>query len=86
VRCGCSVHGVIVEVYLPVGACCLVHVVWRYPGNVYVADVYSVGCWPVWVSVFAAGLNFLYKGSLYVSLFDIMCGEVPQTLNVVVLS
>jgi hypothetical protein len=30
-----------------VGACCLVHVVWRYPGGVYLAEVFSVGCWPV---------------------------------------
>jgi hypothetical protein len=45
------VHGVYVEVYLLVGACCLVHVAWRYPAGVYVADVFSVGCWPVLVSV-----------------------------------
>jgi hypothetical protein len=32
----------------------------------------------------AASLNFLYKVSLYVCLSDIMCGEVPQALNVVV--
>jgi uncharacterized membrane protein YoaT (DUF817 family) len=21
---------------------------WRYPGGVYVVDVFSVGCWPYW--------------------------------------
>jgi hypothetical protein len=67
-----------------VGACCLVHIVWRYPGGVYVADVFSVGCWTVLVSVLSASLKFLYKVSLYVCLSDTMCGEVPQALNVFV--
>jgi hypothetical protein len=65
-----------------VRARCLVHVVWRYPGGVYVAEVFSVGRWTVLLSVFAASLNFLYKVSLYVCLSDIMCGDVRQALNV----
>jgi hypothetical protein len=39
VRCGSGVNGVFVEVYLHVLACCLVRIVWRRPGGVYMAGV-----------------------------------------------
>jgi hypothetical protein len=38
---------------------------------------------PIGIRIFC-GLNFLYKVSLCVCLSYILCGEVPQALNVVV--
>jgi hypothetical protein len=73
VRYDSSVYGAYVEVYLLVGACYLVPLSGGICRGVYLADVFSVRCWSVLASVFAASLFFLYKVSLYVFLSGFLC-------------
>jgi hypothetical protein len=58
-----------------VGACCLVSVVWRCPGGMYVAGCFSAGC--------RSEIGVRIYISYYALSVLCFCGDVPQALYLI---